>query len=88
MKTKPLVFDKDHVVAVFDFGGGTFDLTVVECKKCQNPKMLITDFGDVMGGSDIDKAFMKFINKITGFDKANISEKDRAIIMSGIMCQF
>lgn len=33
IKTQQQIFNKDHVVAVFDFGGGTFDLTVVECKK-------------------------------------------------------
>lgn len=49
--------------------------------------MLITDFGDVMGGSDIDKAFLKFINEITGFDKAILSEKERSIITSEVLVQ-
>ena len=61
IQNKPTVFDRDHVVAIFDFGGGTFDLTVVNAKAGQAPEVIVSDFGDVIGGSDIDKAFLDFL---------------------------
>lgn len=88
MKTKPKLFDKDLNVAIFDFGGGTFDLTVVEAKKGETPRMLITDFGDVMGGSDMDRAFLEFIEKISKFSQANLSQNEKAVIISGILQEF
>lgn len=60
------------MVAIFDFGGGTFDLTVVKAIKNQNPEMILSDFGEVMGGGDIDREFEIFIESITQFSKAKI----------------
>ena len=37
MQTLSNLFNKDDIVAVFNFGGGIFDAAVIECKKNQDP---------------------------------------------------
>ena len=88
MQIQPQIFDRDQVVAVFDFGGGTFDLTVVDAKTRQTPTMLVTDFGDIMGGADVDRKFLEFVEKATSFERSKASEKEKSLIKAKLLLDF
>ena len=45
-------------VLIFDFGGGTLDMTVMEVGGATNPKVLSTE-GVLIGGDDLDRVFMQ-----------------------------
>lgn len=57
---------RDENILVFDLGGGTFDLTIINIKENQN-ELLFNVIGiggdDRLGGLDFDKAFMDYIIK-------------------------
>jgi hypothetical chaperone protein len=55
---------RTQTVLVFDFGGGTLDLTVMRTAPAQAPEMLATH-GVLVGGDDIDSAIMR--NKVSSF---------------------
>ena len=50
---------------VFDFGGGTLDLTVVEVGGDGEPKILASH-GILLGGDDLDKALIRLLRKHLG----------------------
>lgn len=52
--------DKDQTVLVFDLGGGTFDVTIMEIKD-KNIKMLVTNGDYSLGGKDWDDAIIKYV---------------------------
>ena len=54
--------DEAQKVLVFDFGGGTLDLTVMHAVPGQPPEILATN-GVLVGGDDIDSAIMR--NKVS-----------------------
>lgn len=62
---------RDENILVFDLGGGTFDLTIINIKENQN-ELLFNVIGiggdDRLGGLDFDKAFMDYIIKKEGID--------------------
>ncbi len=65
---------KDELVAVFDFGGGTFDISVLEVG--ENVVEVISTNGDThLGGDNIDQKLMKYL--IEEF------KKDQGIDVSG-----
>lgn len=72
--------NKNTGVAILDFGGGTYDLTVGKFQINQDPEIIISDYGADVGGSDVDKNFMAIIEQITEFSKVNIPDKDKSII--------
>jgi molecular chaperone DnaK len=71
--------DKDHKILVFDFGGGTLDVTIMEFG--EGVFEVKSTSGDTqLGGTDMDEALMKHI--IDDFKKRNgidISEEDTAV---------
>jgi molecular chaperone DnaK len=65
---------KDETVAVFDFGGGTFDVSVLEVSE-DTIEVKSTDGDSHMGGRDIDQAIINWIaeefQKEQGIDLRN-----------------
>jgi molecular chaperone DnaK len=62
---------KDEKIAVFDFGGGTFDISILEVG--ENVVEVISTNGDThLGGDDVDNLLMKYLmdefKKDTGLD--------------------
>ncbi|MBN1965863.1 MAG: Hsp70 family protein [Anaerolineae bacterium] len=58
-----------HTALVFDFGGGTLDLTLAEIGGQARPVVLATH-GLLLGGDDFDRRIMeKFLWKSFGYDK-------------------
>ncbi len=62
---------KEHVVAVYDFGGGTFDISILEIG--ENVVEVISTNGDThLGGDDIDRLLIDWLmaefRKDTGID--------------------
>ncbi|MBN9165481.1 MAG: molecular chaperone DnaK [Myxococcales bacterium 68-20] len=65
---------KDEVIAVYDFGGGTFDISILEVG--DNVVQVIATNGDThLGGDDIDNIVMDWIiaefKKTSGLDLSN-----------------
>lgn len=55
-----LAYNKEGLIAVYDFGGGTFDISVV--RKKDGKTETVATGGDLhLGGDDIDEAIMKTI---------------------------
>jgi molecular chaperone DnaK len=70
---------KDQLIAVYDFGGGTFDISILEVG--ENVVQVISTNGDThLGGDDIDARVMKWLvdefKKDTGIDVA----KDKMVL--------
>src|SRR6266496_4047264 len=65
---------KEEVIAVYDFGGGTFDISILEVG--DNVVQVISTNGDThLGGDDIDHAVMEWLiaefRRDTGIDVSN-----------------
>jgi molecular chaperone DnaK len=58
----------DHKIAVYDFGGGTFDITLMEVGEGVF-EVLSTNGDTKLGGSDMDKTFVDYIAE--EFEKKN-----------------
>ena len=70
---------KDEVIAVFDYGGGTFDISILEVG--ENVVEVVATNGDThLGGDDIDQRIMEWLivefKKDTGLDVA----KDKMVL--------
>jgi len=51
---------KDEIIAVYDFGGGTFDISILEVG--ENVVEVISTNGDThLGGNDVDNAIMDYL---------------------------
>jgi molecular chaperone DnaK len=59
---------KDEKIAVFDFGGGTFDISVLEVSE-DTIEVKSTDGDAHLGGKDIDQSIMNWLAE--GFQKEN-----------------
>ncbi|MDF1515664.1 MAG: Hsp70 family protein [Anaerolineae bacterium] len=59
--------DKREKVLIFDFGGGTLDLTVAEVGG-KTPPYLIASQGCLIGGDDLDRRIMQSLLKYFGKD--------------------
>jgi hypothetical chaperone protein len=57
--------DERHTALVFDFGGGTLDLTIAEIGGDEEPNILATK-GVLVGGDDLDAAIMHYLTKYFG----------------------
>ncbi len=71
--------DKNHIIAVYDFGGGTFDISILEVG--DNVVQVISTNGDThLGGDDIDNEIMGWLiaefKKTSGIDVG----KDKMVI--------
>lgn len=60
--------DKEHTVLVFDFGGGTFDVSILELGEGIF-EVKATSGDNVLGGDDIDEVIIDFL--VDAFKKAN-----------------
>src|SRR6184192_3137139 len=70
---------KDEIVAVFDYGGGTFDISVLEVG--ENVVEVVSTNGDThLGGDDIDHRLMEYL--IAEFKKENTIDvsKDQMVL--------
>ena len=54
--------DKDKKIVVFDFGGGTFDVSVLDISN-EVVEVLSTNGNTHLGGDDVDNAIIKWIGK-------------------------
>merc|ERR1719402_1504345 len=66
--------DEDKIIAVYDLGGGTFDISVLEIQKGVF-EVKSTNGDTLLGGEDFDQALIKYIigefKKQTGIDVSN-----------------
>ena len=56
--------DSDHKIAVYDLGGGTFDISIIEISLLdgeQQFEVLATNGDTFLGGEDFDRAVMEFL---------------------------
>ncbi|MFL5304569.1 MAG: Hsp70 family protein, partial [Polyangia bacterium] len=70
---------KDHLIAVYDFGGGTFDISVLEVG--EKVVEVISTNGDTnLGGDDIDKRVMDWLIAEFKKDQGIDVSKDKMVI--------
>ena len=64
--------NKDQKVAVYDFGGGTFDISILEIGSEGTFEVLATNGDTHLGGDDFDQAIFEYVmsefQKETGID--------------------
>ncbi|MEP6654997.1 MAG: molecular chaperone DnaK [Myxococcales bacterium] len=70
---------KDHLIAVYDFGGGTFDISILEVG--QNVVEVVATNGDThLGGDDIDQRIMDWLIAEFKKDQGIDVSKDKMVI--------
>jgi molecular chaperone DnaK len=70
---------KDQLIAVYDFGGGTFDISVLEVG--ENVVQVISTNGDThLGGDDIDQRLMQWLIDEFKRDQGIDVSKDKMVI--------
>ena len=70
---------KDHIIAVYDFGGGTFDISILEVG--QNVVEVVSTNGDThLGGDDIDQRVMDWLIAEFKKDQGIDVSKDKMVI--------
>ncbi len=73
----------DNNLIVFDFGGGTLDLSYVEC--IDNVIEIVAVAGDnLLGGDDVDAGIYAYICKEKGLDKDIVSLEQKAMLYKEI----
>lgn len=82
--------DLDGMVMVFDFGGGTLDMTVGECTKSDEGINfdVICNFGDQsIGGKDIDKVMMDYVREkfLEDSPNARINTKSENLLKEAVI---
>ncbi|MCC6997369.1 MAG: molecular chaperone DnaK [Deltaproteobacteria bacterium] len=70
---------KDHLVAVYDFGGGTFDISVLEVGE-KVVEVVATNGDTHLGGDDIDNLVMQFLMAEFKKDQGIDVSKDKMVI--------
>jgi len=70
---------KDHLVAVYDFGGGTFDISVLEVGE-KVVEVVATNGDTHLGGDDIDNLVMQFLMNEFKKDQGIDVSKDKMVI--------
>lgn len=69
--------EEDRTLIVFDFGGGTLDLSYVEC--FDNVIEIIAVAGDNhLGGDDIDQAVLEYFCRENGLTVEELAKEDQA----------
>src|SRR3954469_19962293 len=70
---------KDHIIAVYDFGGGTFDISILEVG--EKVVEVVSTNGDThLGGDDIDQAVMEWLIAEFKKDQGIDVSKDKMVI--------
>ncbi len=72
---------KDGVIAVYDFGGGTFDISILRLNKGVF-EVLATGGDSALGGDDMDHAIGEWIISEAGFDNVDAFLSRKIIIAS------
>ncbi|HCB51866.1 TPA: molecular chaperone DnaK, partial [Patescibacteria group bacterium] len=75
--------NKDEKIVVFDLGGGTFDVTVLEIGAEGTFQVLSTSGDTKLGGADFDQRIMQYVIDEFG-KKEGINLKDNAMAMQRI----
>jgi molecular chaperone HscA len=70
--------DQQSIVAVYDFGGGTFDISILKVRG-QIFEVLATDGDTALGGDHLDHALMEFL--ISKVGHAPKTEEDRVLLI-------
>ncbi len=71
--------EKDEVIAVYDFGGGTFDISILEVG--DNVVQVVSTNGDThLGGDDIDRVIMDWLIAEFKKDSGMDVSKDKMVI--------
>lgn len=71
--------NKDHLVAVYDFGGGTFDISILEVG--ENVVEVQSTNGDThLGGDDVDNVIIDWLIKEFKADSGLDVEKDKMVL--------
>ena len=69
--------EEDRTLLVFDFGGGTLDLSYVEC--FDNVVEITAVAGDNhLGGDDIDQAILEYFCRVNGFRAEELTREEQA----------
>src|SRR4051812_39309754 len=70
---------KDHIIAVYDFGGGTFDISILEVG--EKVVEVVSTNGDThLGGDDIDQQVMEWLIAEFKKDQGLDVSKDKMVI--------
>ncbi|MBQ7179443.1 MAG: Hsp70 family protein [Victivallales bacterium] len=76
------IINEDKTILVYDLGGGTFDVTVLQIKD-KKIKVVCSGGDKELGGKDWDEAFAKFLNKkwqeATGSDVDLMASVDTSV---------
>jgi molecular chaperone DnaK len=72
--------DENSRVAVYDFGGGTFDLSILELREGVF-QVIATDGDTRLGGDDLDAALADFLQNAFGLSE-NLSAIQRATLLA------
>ncbi|PIR25983.1 MAG: molecular chaperone DnaK [Deltaproteobacteria bacterium CG11_big_fil_rev_8_21_14_0_20_42_23] len=71
--------DKDHTIAVFDFGGGTFDISILEIG--ENVVEVVSTNGDThLGGDNIDEELIQYLINEFKKDQGIDVSKDKMVL--------
>lgn len=75
--------DKDRTVAVYDLGGGTFDVSIVRCTTDGNFRVLATTGDSFLGGEDFDERLMRWL--LDGFEgEHGITVRDQPMVIQRV----
>jgi len=70
---------KDEIIAVYDFGGGTFDISILEVS--ENVVQVISTNGDTqLGGDDVDNRIMDYLIGEFKKDQGIDVSKDKMVV--------
>ena len=70
---------KDHMIAVYDFGGGTFDISILEVGE-KVVEVIATNGDTHLGGDDIDQLVMQYLIAEFKKDQGIDVSKDKMVI--------
>ncbi|MDP0563372.1 MAG: Fe-S protein assembly chaperone HscA [Candidatus Endonucleobacter sp. (ex Gigantidas childressi)] len=79
------VDDSDGVIAVYDFGGGTFDVSILSLEKGVF-QVLATGGDTALGGDDLDRLLAEWILEQVGFVKERLSNEVLREVMTLACC--
>ena len=79
--------DKKRNVCMFDLGGGTFDITIIEIEN-RTLKVIATGGDSHLGGEDFDNALVNYcVEEFKKKNKIDISNNRKALLRLKIACE-